>query len=75
LHDAAGYQWGIDGDPEKDSGDIRNQNGNSVVVFDYRDNWKPSGAIPITADRADAPEKRPGRRRRDRTLGLAIDIL
>jgi len=46
LHDAAGYQWGIDGDPEKDSGDIRNQNGNSVVVFDYRDNWKPSGAIP-----------------------------
>jgi hypothetical protein len=45
-HDAAGYQWGINADPDKDSGDIRNKDGNSAVVFDYRDNWKPSGAIP-----------------------------
>jgi hypothetical protein len=41
-HDAAGYQWGINADPHKDSGDIRNKDGNSAIVFDYGDNWKPT---------------------------------
>jgi hypothetical protein len=45
-HDAAEYQWGINADPNKDSGDIRNKDGNSSIVFDYRDNWKPSAAAP-----------------------------
>jgi hypothetical protein len=46
-HDAAGYQWGINADPDKDSGDIRTKDSNLAVVFDYRDNWKPSGPTQI----------------------------
>jgi len=42
-HDDASYQWGIDGDSKKDSGNIRQKGGNIVVTFDYRDDWKPSG--------------------------------
>lgn len=40
-HDDALYQWGIDADKDKDSGEIRDRNGNTVVVFDYKDNWRP----------------------------------
>ena len=32
-HDAASYQWGIDGDPKKDSGLIRDKNGDLRKVF------------------------------------------
>lgn len=38
-HDDGGYQWGIDGDPLKDSGTIRARNGDLVEVFNYKDNW------------------------------------
>ena len=40
-HDDALYQWGIEGDPNKDSGSIKVQ-GDDIVVFDYEDNWHPS---------------------------------
>jgi hypothetical protein len=40
-HDDAGYQWGINADPDKDSGDIKDKNGKTVIVFDYKDNWRP----------------------------------
>jgi hypothetical protein len=40
-HDAAFYQWGVDGDPGKDSGDIRAKNGEMSPVFDHTDGWKP----------------------------------
>ena len=38
-HDDAYYQWGIDGDQNKDAGSIIT-NGNDVKVFDYRDGWQ-----------------------------------
>jgi hypothetical protein len=36
-HDDALYQWGIEGDYNKDSGSIRTGGDNTVVVFDYKD--------------------------------------
>lgn len=43
-HDDAVYQWGIDADPNKDSGSIR-VNGNDTLVFDYSDGWQVSPAV------------------------------
>lgn len=40
-HDDAYYQWGIDGDPNKDGAGIRLADGNQIVVFHYTDNWQP----------------------------------
>ncbi|MGC2162054.1 MAG: hypothetical protein WA634_09120 [Silvibacterium sp.] len=40
-HSAAGYQWGINGDTSKDSGEITEPNGDAVTVFDYKDGWIP----------------------------------
>jgi zinc ribbon protein len=35
-HDDALYQWGIEGDYDKDSGSVRD-----TVIFDYKDGWHP----------------------------------
>jgi hypothetical protein len=40
-HDDAVYQWGIDGEPAKDSAGLRLRNGDEVTVFDYKDGWQP----------------------------------
>jgi hypothetical protein len=40
-HVAASYQWGIEGDPAKDSGILLDKNGDYIPVFDYKDKWKP----------------------------------
>jgi hypothetical protein len=44
-HDNALYQWGIEGDPNKDSGSIKVQ-GEDIVVFNYEDYWHPSSEVP-----------------------------
>jgi hypothetical protein len=41
-HDDAYYQWGVDGDPNKDDAGIRTKNGDNLQVFDYKDNWHAS---------------------------------
>ena len=41
-HDDAYYQWGIDADPNKDDAGIVDKNGNTIAVFDYKDNWHPA---------------------------------
>ena len=38
-HDDAYYQWGIQGDPNKDEAGLKGKNGDMVVVFDFKDNW------------------------------------
>jgi hypothetical protein len=38
-HDDAFYQWGIDGDPNKDAAEIK-KGGTSVRIFDYKDGWQ-----------------------------------
>jgi hypothetical protein len=38
-HDDAFYQWGIEADPNKDSGSIKVK-GDFVVVFNYEDGWQ-----------------------------------
>jgi hypothetical protein len=38
YHEAASYQWGIEGDYNKDSGSIQT-GGEIVTVFDYKDGW------------------------------------
>jgi hypothetical protein len=40
-HSAGFYQWGIEGKPAKDSGDLISKNGDSTPVFDYKDGWLP----------------------------------
>ena len=35
YHDDAGYQWGIEGDYDKDSGSM-----GDTVIFDYKDGWR-----------------------------------
>ena len=42
-HDDAFYQWGIEGDYNKDSGSIREKGDNTVVLFDYKDGWQADG--------------------------------
>ncbi len=37
-HDDASYQWGISGDPAKDSGLVQTKDGNRVEVFNSSDN-------------------------------------
>lgn len=32
-HDAASYQWGVDGDPKKDEGVVRQSNGDLRTIF------------------------------------------
>jgi len=39
-HDDAYYQWGIQADANKDEAGIRTKNGNTEVVFDFKDNWQ-----------------------------------
>jgi hypothetical protein len=41
-HDDAYYQWGVDGDPNKDDAGIRSKDGDTVQVFDYKDDWHAS---------------------------------
>jgi hypothetical protein len=48
-HDDALYQWGIEGDPNKDSGSIKVQ-GDDIVVFNYEDNWHPSSEVSQVGD-------------------------
>lgn len=48
-HDDALYQWGIEGDPNKDSGSIKVQ-GDDIVVFNYQDNWHPSSEVSQGVD-------------------------
>lgn len=48
-HDDALYQWGIEGDPNKDSGSIKVQ-GEDIVVFNYEDNWHPSSEVSQVVD-------------------------
>lgn len=38
-HDDADYQWGIEGDYDKDEGSVRVKN-SDTVVFDYNDGWQ-----------------------------------
>jgi len=41
YHDDAVYQWGIEGDYDKDSGSMRD-----TVIFDYKDVWTPGSIRP-----------------------------
>jgi hypothetical protein len=48
-HDDAAYQWGIEADPNKDSGSI-SMNGNDTTVFDYKDGWQIAPEIQAQLD-------------------------
>lgn len=48
-HDDALYQWGIEADPNKDSGSIKVK-GDDIVVFDYRDGWQVAPEIQAQLD-------------------------
>lgn len=39
-HDDAYYQWGLDGDVNRDAGYIRQTGKDDVLVFDYKDGWE-----------------------------------
>jgi hypothetical protein len=52
-HDDAYYQWGINGDPLKDSGGIIAKDGDSTEIFNYEDNWHPSSEVSqVVLDKA-----------------------
>jgi hypothetical protein len=51
-HYDASYQWGIDGDYNKDAGSIR-INGDDTVVFDYNDGWQVGPAVQEKLDEQD----------------------
>ncbi len=48
-HDDALYQWGIEGDPNKDAGSIRVK-GDDNAVFDYKDGWQVAPEIQAQLD-------------------------
>ncbi len=64
YHDAATYQWGIEGDYNKDTGFIQS-GGEIVTVFDYKDGWQangtskePDNAVGVNVDGGEAsPDK------------------
>ena len=49
-HDDAYYQWGIDGDPNKDVGTLRHTGADDTLVFDYKDNWQLPAPIQARLD-------------------------
>jgi len=48
-HEDADYQWGIEGDYDKDYGSIR-RDGNDVSLFDYHDGWQLPPEIQARLD-------------------------
>jgi hypothetical protein len=48
-HDDAYYQWGIDGDQNKDGGSIISK-GNDVMVFDYHDGWQVAPEVSASVE-------------------------
>jgi hypothetical protein len=57
-HDDAYYQWGIDADPNKDGAGIVDKNGNTIPVFDYKDDWHPSSEALRAPDQSTKEEWR-----------------
>ena len=55
-HDDAVYQWGIEADPNKDSGSILVK-GDEIAVFDYKDGWQVSPQIQAQLDRETKAEQ------------------
>ncbi len=55
-HDDALYQWGIEADPNKDSGSIRTK-GDDIVVFDYKDGWQVAPEIQAQIDQQTKAEQ------------------
>ena len=51
-HDDAVYQWGIEGDYNKDSGSIHD-----TVVFDYKDGWQVAPDVQARLDEEDKLEQ------------------
>jgi hypothetical protein len=54
-HDDAYYQWGLEGDPNKDVGSIR-ANGSFVTVFDFHDGWKLPSEVQAELDKREQLE-------------------
>ncbi len=52
-HDDAWYQWGIEGDYNKDSGSIRTKGENTVAIFDYKDGWQVPPEVQARLDKQD----------------------
>lgn len=48
-HDDAYYQWGIDGDQNKDAASIVTK-GNDVTVFDYHDGWQVTPEVSASIE-------------------------
>jgi hypothetical protein len=55
-HNDAFYQWGIEADPNKDSGSI-SVKGNDIVVFDYKDGWQVGPEIQAQLDQQTKAEQ------------------
>lgn len=49
-HEDADYQWGIEGDYNKDEGSIRK---GDVLVFDYKDGWQVSSEVQSRLEEQD----------------------
>ncbi|WP_162601400.1 zinc ribbon domain-containing protein [Occallatibacter savannae] len=76
-HDEAYYQWGIDGDQNKDAGSIVVK-GNDVQVFDYKDGWQvaPEAAASIEQGTKSEQAARDGfaQRLQQRLTSMGYDI-
>lgn len=55
-HDDAYYQWGIDGDQNKDAGSIVVK-GNDVQVFEYKDGWQVAPDVAANIDQETKSEQ------------------
>ena len=76
-HDDASYQWGIDGDQNKDAGSIVAK-GNEVAVFDYHDGWQVAPEVSTNIEQQakseqDAREEF-ARRLQQRLTSMGYDI-
>jgi hypothetical protein len=55
-HDDAYYQWGIDGDQNKDGASVITK-GNDVMVFDYRDGWQVAPEVSASIEQQSKVEQ------------------
>jgi len=77
-HDDAYYQWGLEGDPNKDAACIRHKDAGDAFVFDYKDGWQLSSDLKArleSKEQADQSQRELfARLLQDRLTGMGFDM-
>lgn len=77
-HDDAYYQWGLEGDPNKDAAYISHKDAGDTFVFDYKDGWQLSSDLKArleSKEQADQSQRELfAKLLQDRLTGMGFDM-